>query len=114
MQVAAGHFSAVDLLSFCRYVNRRERVRGKLAGIHSASVAQPSQLTPIIDVAEEVKEQAIRALERGEDALSLSLSITPDVAKMVSWIRQTDYLRFASDETAGPIYVYWAILKALA
>lgn len=114
MQVAAGHFSAVDLLSFCRYVNRREMVRGKLAGTHSVSVAQPSQLSPIIHVAEEAEEQAIRALEKGEDTLSLSLSVTPDVAEMVSWIRQTDYLRFATDEMAGPIYVYWAILRALA
>lgn len=101
MQVIAGPFAVADLLSFCRYVKRRELVRDELAFAHSASVAQPQQLAPIVDVAEEVGQQAIRALERGEEALTVSLSITPQVAEMVSWIRGSHYLRFAPDGIEG-------------
>lgn len=114
MQVAAGPFAVADLLDFCRYVKRRELVRGELAWVHSASVAQPAELAPIVAVAEEVEEQAIRALESGEETLSVSLSLTPQIEEMVSWIRKSGYLGFASDEMKGHIHVYWALLEALA
>lgn len=112
--MAAGPFAVTDLLDFCRYVNRRELVRSELAWVHSRSVAQPAELAPIIAVSEQVEEQAIRALESGEDALSVSLSLTPQIEEMVSWICKSGYLRLASDVPDGHIHVYWSLLNALA
>lgn len=114
MQVSAGPFAVADLLDFCRYVKRRELVRSELSGVHSASVAQPEELAPIIAVAEEVEEQASRALESGEETLSVSLSLTPQIEEMISWIRKSGYLRLASDVPEGHIHVYWSLLNALA
>lgn len=113
MHVAAGPFAVDALLDFCRYVKRRELVRSELAWVHSASVAQPAELAPIIDIVEEVEEQAILALESGEETLSVSLSLTPRIEEMISWIHKSGYFKFASEEAEGHIRVYWALLEAL-
>ncbi|MBW3587922.1 MAG: hypothetical protein KY429_00690 [Actinobacteria bacterium] len=112
--MAAGPFAVTELLDFCRYVKRRELVRSELAWVHSPSVAQPAELAPIIAVAEQVEEQAIPALESGEETLSVSLSLTPQIEEMISWIRKSGYLRLASDLPEGHIHVYWSLLDSLA
>ncbi len=112
--MAAGPFAVVDLLDFCRYVRRRELLRSELGVVHPASVAQPAELAPIVSVAEEVEGQAIRALESGEERLSVSLSLTPQIEEMISWIRNSGYLMLASDLPEGHIHVYWSLLDSLA
>lgn len=112
-EVITGPFPTGDVLGFCRYIARRELVRRELADAPTKLIAQPMELAAMMEIARFVEGQATLAQERAQESMFVSIPITSETPDMVSWVRESEYLKFAHERVEGHIRVYWEVLRAL-